>query len=69
MVMNTIIAGNSAPTSPRPDCGGIFVSGGDNLVGITNGSSGWPLSLQDQFGTTRQHSWGWRESVAEANFA
>jgi hypothetical protein len=69
MVINTTIAGNSALTSRRTPCGGIFVSGGYNLVGITNGSSGWPHSLQDQFGTTRQHSWGWRGFVAEANFA
>jgi hypothetical protein len=51
-VMNTIIAGNSALPTRVPDCSGIFSSGGYNLIGQTNGSSGWSASLQDQFGST-----------------
>jgi hypothetical protein len=51
-VMNTIIAGNSALPFRIPDCDGNFVSGGYNLIGSTNGSSGWSAFLQDQFGST-----------------
>jgi len=50
LVMNTIIAGNSAPG--LADCGGTFSSGGYNLIGQTNGSSGWSAALQDQLGST-----------------
>ncbi len=38
-VTNTIIAGNAAGSAP--DVGGIFSSGGYNLIGSTNGSSGF----------------------------
>ena len=50
-VVNTIIAKNLAP-GHLADCGGTFTSGGYNLIGQTNGSSGWSTSLQDQFGNT-----------------
>jgi hypothetical protein len=37
---NTIVAGNSAPTNGS-DASGPFTSQGYNLVGVTDGSSGW----------------------------
>ncbi len=45
-VTNTIIAGNAAGSAP--DVGGIFSSGGYNLIGSTNGSSGFGAT-GDQF--------------------
>ena len=39
-VANTIVAGNTATTS-GPDAMGTFVSQGNNLIGETDGSSGW----------------------------
>jgi hypothetical protein len=49
-VHNTIIAGNSGPTS-GPDVHGSFNSEGYNLIGATNASSGFG-AVGDQFGTT-----------------
>jgi hypothetical protein len=46
---NTIIAGNSA-TTHGPDAFGAFASQGHNLIGQTDGSSGWVAS--DLTGTT-----------------
>ncbi len=40
---NTIVAGNAATTS-GPDVKGTFASGGHNLIGKTDGSSGWVAS-------------------------
>ncbi len=40
---NTIVAGNTATTS-GPDTSGTFVSEGHNLIGETDGSSGWAAS-------------------------
>ncbi len=37
---NTIVAGNTATTS-GPDAFGTFTSQGNNLIGETDGSSGW----------------------------
>jgi parallel beta-helix repeat protein len=37
---NTIVAGNTAASS-GPDASGTFVSKGNNLIGETDGSSGW----------------------------
>src|SRR5262249_16592596 len=39
IVNNSIIAANTAPTSP--DVAGVFASKGFNLIGATGGSSGW----------------------------
>ena len=39
---NTIVAGNTAPTGP--DVAGAFTSQGNNLIGETDGSSGWVAS-------------------------
>jgi hypothetical protein len=39
-VLNTIVAGNSSQTD-GPDASGTFSSLGSNLIGITDGSSGW----------------------------
>jgi hypothetical protein len=42
VVRNTIIAGNSAASADgSQDVLGVFISGGYNLVGITNASRGW----------------------------
>ena len=40
---NTIVAGNTAVTS-GPDASGTFASQGNNLIGETDGSSGWVSS-------------------------
>ncbi len=48
LVRNTIIAGNSA--SLGPDCYNTFISGGYNLIGKTDGSTGWG-GVGDQLGT------------------
>jgi hypothetical protein len=40
---NTIVAGNTAP-SGGPDVAGPFTSQGHNLIGATDGSSGWVAS-------------------------
>ena len=64
-LVNTIVAGNSAPTNP--DAQGGFTSQGHNLIGDTQGSSGWvdsdlldvdPLlgPLQNNGGTTETHA-------------
>ena len=45
-VTNTIISGNAAGSAP--DVGGTFSSGGYNLIGSTNGSSGFGAT-GDQF--------------------
>ena len=37
---NTIVAGNTASTS-GPDVNGTFTSEGNNLIGKTDGSTGW----------------------------
>jgi hypothetical protein len=47
---NSIIAGNTAG-STGPDCSGAFISGGYNLIGQSNGSTGWG-ALGDQVGTS-----------------
>ena len=47
---NTIVAGNTASTGP--DARGTFASQGNNLIGKTNGSSGWVGS--DLKGTNAQ---------------
>jgi hypothetical protein len=39
MALNSIVAGNHAPTSP--DVSGTFSSHGNNLIGNLSGSSGW----------------------------
>jgi hypothetical protein len=49
-VINTIIAGNTTG-GLAPDTYGAFTSGGYNLIGKTNGASGFGV-LADQFGTT-----------------
>jgi fibronectin-binding autotransporter adhesin len=49
-VRNTIIAGNTA-SALGGDCYGAFVSGGYNLIGASEGSSGWN-GLADQVGFT-----------------
>jgi hypothetical protein len=52
MVSNCIIAGNSA-VSTGPDIAGTFHSGGYNLIGRTDGSSGFVNGVnQDQAGTS-----------------
>ena len=48
---NTIVAGNTAATS-GPDAFGTFASQGNNLIGETDGSSGWVGS--DLTGTVAQ---------------
>jgi hypothetical protein len=52
LIMNTIVAGNSSSSITNPDVNGVFTSRGYNLIGITNGSSGWspPRVLGDQRG-------------------
>jgi hypothetical protein len=50
-VGNTIVAGNAATTS-GPDAFGTFASEGNNLIGETDGSSGWVTS--DLTGTIAQ---------------
>jgi CSLREA domain-containing protein len=45
---NTIVAGNTAGVN-GPDVNGVFTSKGNNLVGDTDGSSGWVSS--DRTGT------------------
>jgi hypothetical protein len=47
---NTIVAGNTAPTDP--DVSGGVMSQGNNLIGATDGSSGWVSS--DLTGTSMQ---------------
>ena len=42
-LLNSIIAGNIA-TNGVPDVGGSFVSLGHNLIGVTNGSTGFPAT-------------------------
>src|SRR5262249_12867357 len=37
---NTIVAGNTT-ASGGPDVSGVFTSQGNNLIGVTDGSSGW----------------------------
>jgi hypothetical protein len=49
-VRNTIIAGNTATGAGR-DCSGTFISGGYNLIGAGDGSTGW-TGLADQVGST-----------------
>ena len=39
-IANTIVAGNTTTTS-APDVSGAFTSGGHNVIGATNGSTGW----------------------------
>jgi predicted outer membrane repeat protein len=48
-VRNTILAANTA--LGNGDCSGIFISGGYNLIGAANGSTGW-TGLADQVGST-----------------
>ncbi len=48
---NTIVAANTA-SSGGPDASGIFASEGNNLIGATDGSSGWVAS--DLTGTEAQ---------------
>jgi hypothetical protein len=52
-VVNTIIAQNhaTAGAASGPDVSGHFLSEGHNLIGITDGSSGWSGSLGDLLGT------------------
>ena len=45
---NTIVAINSAPTGP--DVLGTFASQGNNLIGETDGSSGWVVLGLDRDG-------------------
>ncbi len=50
---NTIVAGNTAGTAGTgPDASGVFTSQGNNLIGETDGSSGWVGS--DLTGTIAQ---------------
>ena len=49
-VRNTIVAGNTAAGAAR-DCSGAFNSGGYNLIGSGDGSTGW-IGLGDQVGST-----------------
>jgi hypothetical protein len=51
-IRNTIITGNTALF--WPDCHGPFTSAGFNLIGATDGSTGWG-ALGDQFGTTNSY--------------
>jgi hypothetical protein len=48
-VQNTIVAGNTASVS-GPDCYNAFTSSGFNLIGISDGSTGWGAT-GDQVGT------------------
>lgn len=49
---NTIIAGNEAPDGLAPDCIGVFVSQGHNLIGINQSCTGFVDSVNgDQVGT------------------
>ena len=50
IVGNTIIAGNTADTSP--DVSGTFTSNGNNLIGDGTGSTGFSAVTNDQVGTT-----------------
>jgi hypothetical protein len=43
LLHNTLVAGNTAQTS-GPDAAGSFASQGFNLVGVTDGSTGWTAS-------------------------
>ena len=66
-LQNTILAGNSDPTS-APDCSGAIASGGHNIVGSTEGCAFTPATgdltgvdpklgpLQDNGGPTRTHA-------------
>src|SRR5207249_4473975 len=40
-VRNTLIAGNASVTEPQPDAVGVFNSQGHNLIGRSDGNSGW----------------------------
>jgi hypothetical protein len=40
-ISNTIVAGNTSVSSSSQDASGRFSSLGHNLIGVTNGSSGW----------------------------
>jgi hypothetical protein len=49
---NTIIAGNESPDGLAPDCIGVFVSQGHNLIGINQSCTGFVNSVNgDQVGT------------------
>lgn len=50
-VGNTIIAGNNRNRGVGPDVAGTFASAGYNLIGIGDGSTGFPVT-GDQVGTT-----------------
>jgi hypothetical protein len=41
IIGDTIVANNTTLTATNPDVGGVFLDRGFNLVGVTNGSSGW----------------------------
>ena len=43
-LVNTIVAGNTATIQPGPNVAGTFTSQGNNLIGKTDGSSGWVSS-------------------------
>jgi hypothetical protein len=49
-VQNTLIAGNTAPTSP--DVVGAVASSDDNLIGDDTGSTGFSVANGDQLGTS-----------------
>jgi hypothetical protein len=50
-LVNTIVAGNTGPTAAHgPDVSGTFTSGGHNLIGIVDGSTGFTIG-QDLTGT------------------
>jgi hypothetical protein len=49
-IQNTIVAGNSSVLATAPDVSGAFTSQGYNLIGNTNGSSGWG-GIGDQRGS------------------
>lgn len=67
-VGNSIIGGNTSVNTSAPDVSGSFFSIGYNLVGVTNGSSGWRTSddllnvnpmlgtLADNGGPTKTHA-------------
>lgn len=40
-VSNSIVAGNSSKNTPNDDVSGAFTSLGNNLIGATDGSTGW----------------------------
>jgi hypothetical protein len=49
---NTIIAGNEAPDGLAPDCIGVFVSQGHNLIGVNQSCTGFVDSVNgDQVGS------------------